>query len=96
MAPVDPVTVINAAAAAAIYSLLWFARNRAKNPEEAFMPSKFLSTVVVGVFIGVAMSVQGMSVTQENVEVQLAMMAGAVTLVEAVFKTVLDSARRRA
>lgn len=65
-----------------------------KNPE-AFDGTKFLATLVVSVFVGVSLSVMGLNITSESIELQLAMYAGTIMVVENVLKSTVRYLRAR-
>ena len=83
-----------AAIAAAGYSMLWYLRRRAQSSEPRQL-SKFVATVLVGAAVGIAMGVAGIDVTQGSVEARLVAYAGAVSLVEAVIKSIRDAYKSR-
>ena len=89
----DPIPLLQsagtAAMMAAVYSLLFYVKQRAKkeNPE-AFDPTKFGATVLVGAGIGVSLALAGVEITQGRVVDSLPMYVGVIAIVESVLKTV--------
>lgn len=76
----------NGAVAAAVYSVVFYAKKREDGQD--FDPAKFASTIVVGVFVGAFLSINGMDVTEENVTEMLVANVGVIALVESILKTI--------
>lgn len=80
--------VILSAIAAAVYSFVFFAKAKAKDPEEPFNPFKLAATIVVGVIVGVIYSVMGVDFTQQDISTQLTAYAGTVAVLESIMKAI--------
>lgn len=79
-------TVLTTAASAAGYSVVFYAKKRIGKDKQVFNPRKLAATVLVGVALGVSMSLTGTSLEKEAIETQLAAYAGLVALVESGLK----------
>lgn len=82
------------ALAAAGYSLLWYGRRRTQTGE-TFDASKFAATVLVGIAAGIGMAWAGIDVSQGTIETRLVAYAGAVSVIEALLKSIKDAYKSR-
>jgi len=84
-----PVTIGYAILAAAIYSVIFYAKHHFKPGEpESFNPAKLGATVIIGAIIGIVFYVGGLPPTAEAVEIQLGAYAGIVALTETILKLI--------
>lgn len=76
--------------ASVIYSLAFYFKKRQKRSNtQEFRPVKIAATVLVGVVVGVGMHYSGIPLTEVAFEVQLAMYAGIIGVVESVIKSIM-------
>jgi hypothetical protein len=84
---VTPEQVLLAVGSALAYSLVFYAKNRAGDPED-FKPKKLLATLIVGLAVGIGYGLAGVEITQELIFAQLSMYAGTTALVESIIKAI--------
>lgn len=87
MTEADLLLVAEAAAMAATYSLLVYARKYSLDAE-TFQPYKFAATMAVGVAVGIGMALAGEDVTQAAMFARLTALAGTIVIVENVAKLI--------
>lgn len=80
-------TILSALSGATVYSLLWYARNYARDGE-AFDPTQFLSTLIIGLIIAGVAWAAGVTLTEQGFAARMAVYIGFISLVEAALKTV--------
>lgn len=77
-----------AVASAAVYSLVFYAKTKASDPDEEFNKFKFGATLIVGIGVGVSFQLSGVDFNQQDIANQLAAYAGTVALLESMLKVV--------
>lgn len=82
-------TIVGGAGFAAIYSILWYARNKAKS-DEPFNRYKFAGTVLVGALIGAGFAISGTPITPETISTALTAHIGVIALLEPVLKIIFS------
>lgn len=85
------IMAVNGAAAALVYSLIFYAKKREGGQE--FDPYKFTSTIIVGVVVGVFLSLGPMELTQENVMGIMATNIGIIAVIESALKWLVRKTR---
>jgi len=98
MTPIDLTLlapVVEATVAAGGYSAAWYARNKAQNSAIKWDPTKALATIATGAVIGAGLAVTGMDVNAGTVQARLIAYAGAVSVIEALIKSVRDAYKPR-
>ncbi len=80
--------IITATGAAFLYSLLWYSRQviDPTKPTPDFDPFKLVSTIFVGICVGILTVLSGASLTQAGLEAQLLSYGFIIALVEQVGK----------
>lgn len=87
--------VIKAVVAALVYSIVFYIKKRESAKPEDFNRFKFISTLIVGVIIGLALWSSGVPLSQMTLAEELAAMTGTIALVESVLKTLYRSYKNR-
>lgn len=87
-----PEEIMLAVSAAVVYAALWYSRAYARTGEP-FDATKFAATVLVGALVGLGLSLTGDSATPEDIEARFLLYVGVISLVEALLKAVVASAR---
>lgn len=80
--------IVTAALASLAYSLVFFAKHRERDGEE-LDTTKLGATVLVGIAVGITMTLSGDPLSQATLETQLMAYAGLIALVESIGKTVM-------
>lgn len=85
---IEIVPILVAACSGALYSFVFYAKKRAGKSPQDFDPFKLVSTVIIGMVVGIGLQLSGTNLTQEAVSSQVAVYAGTVALLESLLKTV--------
>lgn len=88
-------TILTAVLASIAYSITFFVKKRSGKNIQSFDTKKFISTLLVGIGVGVSMSLSGANLTFLSFEAELATMAGIIALVESVLKTIYREVKKR-
>lgn len=85
--------ILACVSSAVVYSLMFYAKKRARDPSTEFEPIKLASTLIVGAIIGVFYGYYGIPIEQPTISQQLATYAGTIALVESVLKFIVRIVR---
>jgi len=88
-------SVLTGAVSALVYSLVFYAKKRAKSGAESLDFKKLTATLAVGVVVGAAYGYYGIPITQPSVTEQLATYAGTIALVESGIKTLYRAVKQQ-
>jgi len=77
-------TIMMAVMSAVVYAIIAYAKTQNEN----FDSLKFLSTIIIGVCVGIMFVMSNTPITQQTIEVQLVAYAGTTALVENVLKLI--------
>jgi len=88
-------TVGMALLASLAYSLTFYVKKTEKIEPETFNSTKFISTMIVGAFVGVSMELSGATLAFTSFEAELAAMAGTIAVVESVLKAIYRKVDQR-
>lgn len=84
-------TVLQAAVSAAVFSILFYSKNKRRKGAE-FNRTKFGATVLVGIGVGVAVVLSGSPLSEASWEAQMVAYGGAVAAVEGALKAIFPNA----
>jgi len=87
--------ILTAALCAAGYSIVYYSKTAADNPEETFDKYKFLATVLVGVMVGLSLEIAGINLAKEQLSTKLAAYSGTIAMLETSLKVVYRSYLRK-
>lgn len=90
MTDITPVLVVQSVVAAAVYSVAFYAKNHQKHGE-SFNARKAAPTILVGIGVGLAYALSGVSPSEGMVVLQLTELGGIIVLVQVLLQTILAS-----
>lgn len=82
--PIENIAI--AAVMGAVYSIIFFAKKRANDPDEKYNYFKLIATIAVGIAIGIGFELSGVDFGQARLFEQLTAYVGTIALVESVLK----------
>lgn len=86
----DITLIAQSIVAAAIFSFLFYVKNRQKKGEP-FKPEKAAPTIIVGIAVGVGYALSGVAPTEEMIIMQLSTMGGVIMAVQLLLQSVVNS-----
>ena len=80
---------------AVVYSLTMFVKKylNSDNPQ-SFDTAKFITTVIWGAIVGVALQMAGLPINEQTVEQQMATYAGLIAITENIVKAIIRAVTR--
>lgn len=94
MAETELATIGMAVVSSILYSAVFYVKQLDSVDPESFDPTKFISTLIVGIGVGIAASVSGVSVQFETVETELAALSGTIAITDSVVKIIYRKAKK--
>jgi len=87
--------ILSGMGSAAIYTLIFYAKKKAKSGAESFDFRKLSATLVVGAIVGGFYSYYGMPITEANISEKLVTYTGTIALIESLIKFAYRQVKQR-
>lgn len=88
-------SILSGMGSAVVYTLVFYAKKKAKSGAESFDFKKLSATLVVGAIVGGFYSYYGMPITEANITEKLVTYTGTIALVESFIKMAYRQVKQR-